>query len=124
MRRLAWFADLLATPMTSHARVETVRAHLGCSARGARDALLRARKVLRSRHATTADAEGFEQVERLRKLAADARAAGDFQAQLGAERMLMDIVGTKAKETKVLEVTGPAAALVQLAKVAERERDE
>ena len=98
-RTLQWLAEQVASPMTGEARVALIREKYQCSRLQAEVMLRRTRKILRRRHEATADAEAFEQVERLRQLAAEARASGDYQAQIQAEKLIADVVGTTASRT-------------------------
>lgn len=122
-RRFRQIADLIASPMTSDARVTAVQEIVGGSRKRAQEALRRVRLVLRKRHGAEAESEAFEQVERLRQLAADARASGDYQAQIQAERLIADVVGTKAASKSEHKLTSSLADLVELGRQAERERE-
>lgn len=104
-RRVQRIARLIATPMTSEDRVSAVATEIGGSRKQAQYALARVRAILRKRHEKTADAEAFEQVERLRLLAQEARDSKDYQAQIAAERMIADIVGTKAASKSEVQVS-------------------
>ena len=120
-RTLQWLAEQVASPMTGEARVALIRDKYQCSRRQAEVMLRRTRQILRRRHEATADAEAFEQVERLRQLAAEARASGDYQAQIQAEKLIADVVGTKKAEKKEVQVS-VLSDLVALADAADRER--
>lgn len=121
--RVDRIAGWIAEPQTSSELLERVRSELGVSRAGARRALKRVRKALRHRGLSVAD-ETLDQVERLRLASREAREAGDFSARAAFERLIADIVGTKASEKMEVTLTPSQQALVDLAARARLSRDD
>ncbi len=123
-KRVDKIASWLAEPMPRGELLAKVQADLACSRKAALRALARTRKVQKKRALGAAD-EGPEQVERLRLVAKEARQAGDYSSQIAAERLIADLVGTKAPERRqvAVELAPSQQALLDLAAAAAREEE-
>jgi hypothetical protein len=97
--------SLLSRPMPRAAAIRAIRQEFGVSEGVARGYLKRAREIV-MRDVVDPAIEAAEQVERLRRIAADAAQAGDRKSAVAAERLLAEVVGTLKPRIVSASVTG------------------